>query len=288
MQLWIWRHFRIEVPAAWEMLQFSRNHEKGRCAFADRYQYCLEVSWRQVEGRPDFERMMSDYSAKLAEDGTTKTKNRRYREWHGLETRNDQKATTRFGNHYPEKRCVVELVFLWPGRKDLGLEEKVLDSFGIEPPVNQFERWCAFGMDMYVPKDMPLAECTVLPANADMMFESAKLRVSQRFGRRGMVAEWLNGSVDDWMKTSLVSKAGSVLKQMRRDVRGHSVFLLSGQERSRRLFTRYYRLEAAAWICPRDKRLYSMVDVRHLKNEDTLPAGDMPGKRLQCCSNIAR
>ena len=65
MLLWVWRNFGIEVPEDWEMLQFSKKADAGNVAFADRYRFRLELSWRVLRAAPDLERMMSDYCAKL-------------------------------------------------------------------------------------------------------------------------------------------------------------------------------------------------------------------------------
>jgi len=69
MEKWIWRNITLTVPTDWEMLQFSRSAETGRCAFAGRYQFRLGLDWRVVPGPPDFGRMTSDYRARLREKG---------------------------------------------------------------------------------------------------------------------------------------------------------------------------------------------------------------------------
>ena len=115
MQPWLWQNLRVELPEQWEMLQFSRNPESGRCGFADRYGFRFELHWRQVAAPPDFDRMMSDYLARLksAENVTDARRVRRYG-CEGIESRAESLLTTRFGLHFPDESCVVEAVFIWP------------------------------------------------------------------------------------------------------------------------------------------------------------------------------
>ena len=74
MQTCIWRDLRIELPEDWEMLQFSLQRQAGRCAFADRYQFRLELGWRTAEAKPEIERMMSDYLAQMKPTPTQRTR----------------------------------------------------------------------------------------------------------------------------------------------------------------------------------------------------------------------
>ena len=50
LETWVWRHLEVRVPADWELLQFSKTPAEGRCAFADRHGFRLELSWRTVAG----------------------------------------------------------------------------------------------------------------------------------------------------------------------------------------------------------------------------------------------
>ncbi len=80
---WVWRQIGVELPAEWECLQFARDPEAGRCAFADRHRYRFELNWRKSPGEPDFGRMMKDYEGSLAKEweGIRKAK---CRGWPGL------------------------------------------------------------------------------------------------------------------------------------------------------------------------------------------------------------
>ncbi len=284
MTLWIWRNVRLELPADWEMLQFSRNVQEGRCAFADRYQFRLELSWRATAGRPDFARMISDYVARLKEQGAANARRLRHGPWHGLQGDLDGQRTSRFGRYLPAESCLVELVFLWPERRDVGLEQKVLSSVAVEPEhLGRFRRWSAFGMDFLTSKDLQLQACTVEPASVEMTFGDAKRGAVERFARRGMVPEWMNQTTAEWLR-GWVDGGVRVTGVDAADARGHRVDRLDGEKRVPGVLRRSLRCDAAAWICPRDGRLYSTSLASPAKEADTGPAP--AGARLSCCSGL--
>ena len=163
MNLWVWRGIRLEVPDDWEMLLFSREARAGRCAFADRYQFRLEFSWRQGNARPDMERMLSDYLGKLRLEGTVPdAREVRNGPFRGIEGRQEGIPTSRFGLYLERLGCLVELVFLWPEARDADLERAVLGS--IEP-------------------ELPWGLAGLRPGRADPGVADPQ-RVSQRAGQR--------------------------------------------------------------------------------------------------------
>lgn len=287
MQFWIWRNFRLQLPASWEMLQFSRHPQLGRCAFADRYQFRLELSWRVVEGSPDFKRMISDYQAKLQEDGVDNIKRRIRGPWQGIEGATGGCLTTRFGRYFPGESCLVELVFLWPDRRDSEMEQRVLDSVNEEPKLgNRFQHWKAFGMELFVSKELMLQNCVMEPAHTEMVFTDSKEQVRERFSRRGMVSEWLTGGVSEWLQKCLPKGREAASAETSSNVKGHHIDRLVIKEhtpRLARLLGRHIREEAAAWICPEDGRLYSASRIG--------PAKKLINKKLNrsqfsCCARI--
>lgn len=289
MQLWIWRNFRFQLPADWEMLQFSRHSQSGRCAFADRYQFRLELSWRVVKGPPDFERMISDYQSKLQEEGMENLKRRRRGSWQGVEGMTDGLLTTRFSRYFPGELCLVELVFIWPNRRDSEMEQRVLDSVNEESkPINRFQRWKAFGMDLFVSRELTLQNCVVEPAHTEMVFKDSKGHVSERFARRGLVSEWFTGEVSKWLQEWIAKdKQITPMETETSHLNAHSIHRLVAEEHTpslARLLGKHIRADAAAWICPEDGRLYSVFQ--------SSPAGKMltnrklTRPRFSCCTRM--
>ena len=286
MQLWIWRSIRIALPDDWEMLQFSRSRESGRCAFADRYQFRLELSWKEVEGAPDFERMLSDYQAKLASEGNLRNcQSVREGPWQGFAGRVGEQWTSRFGAYLAESRFVVEIVFLWPEDRDAALEREIMQSAGHEGPGREgLVRWKAFGMDLYVSDGVELTECKVDPGLAAMAFSDPSDRLrSERFERRGLVKNWLKSSVSEWLRVQLPERLEDETQETLRSG-GHELARIAGIHREKRvkpLPDKKSSIEALAWLCPKDGRLYCFRS-----NHSAATEASAGADRLFCCERI--
>jgi hypothetical protein len=277
---------RVELPVDWEMLQFTRRPEQGRCAFADRYQFRLELAWRAVDGPPDMGRVVSDYVARLrADDDASDVRRLSDAPWPGLAATVERTATSRFGRHLPGEAILVEAVFLWPEGRDRTLERVVLDSIAEVPRRDDgTRRWRAFGLDLLATDGLPLTECQVEPARARLTFADERGRRRETFQRLGLVEEWLDRSVEDWLAAQM-PRRGTVKSQSAVTVHGHEVALLAGTRPIRRLgglINRPAPCDAAAWRCPNDGRLYCGSLVGRSAGSGTRLAGG----RLACCPEL--
>ncbi|MHC5055665.1 MAG: hypothetical protein ACYTKD_13225 [Planctomycetota bacterium] len=279
MRLWVWRNFGIGVPDDWEMLQYSKKTEAGNVAFADRYRFRLELSWRALQAAPDLERMIGDYRAKLmveAPGGDVSLTS--VSGWRGLQAAPGGAGgglKTRFVRYFRSESCIAELVFTWPEGREKKLERTVLESVRVvgERP-GGLRRWRAFGMDILASKGMRLQDVNVAPALAVMTFSGEKGGVrEERFERRGMTSEWLRRPVGEWLATRSPEEF-AVESRETREVPGHTVETVRGSTHVKglgRLIGRRRRHQAAAWVCPGDGRLY----YAHAR------AG-----RLSCCPDV--
>ena len=284
MQRIVWRQINLEIPDEWELLQFSRDPQFGTCAFADRYQFRLEMDWRRIDGRPDFDRMISDYRARLEEKGMTDVRNRQHAGWRGVQGARDGLLTSRFGNHLPELDLLVELVFLWPGDRDSALEQHVLATTTPEPEANDhLVHWRAFGMDMHTGRSLSLEKCIAEPGRQEFLFRNRRKFLEQRFTRLGMVGEWLHQPVADWLRTR-VPKEYTILGKHSDALGGHTVTWLRGERRRssvREMIRGPREFLAAAWVCPTSGRLYSFHHIGIPGSADR--AKGAPKPRLGCC-----
>ena len=322
MRLWVWRNLRIRLPADWEMLQFSRNQAAGNCAFADWYRYRLEFSWKSVDGRPDLKRLVTDYCSKLkVERQMPDARPIEAGGWRGLTGHIQGSAhttlTTRFCAYNGGESCLVELVFTWPDGRDKRLEKTVLKSVRTEtvrygPPrahrpertsdraADGYRRWKAFGMDLLASAGLELGECKVEPANVCMEFRDPNVPArKERFQRLGMVPHWLRLPLGKWLERSLPREV-EVRSRTSDFVLGHKIEAVRGLMPTKwmsKLLGRKNSLEAAAWICPVDGRLYfSRIDAAAkagVPGGPQVPADEarsglgLAGGRLSCCPELS-
>ncbi len=283
MKTFIWRQYRFELPDDWEMLQFSRNPESGRCAFADRRQFRFELNWRTVPGTPDFERVLRDYQSRLEEDGMEGVSRLEFPKWHGVRGMQGRRLTTRHGRFFAENQSLVEVVFIWPKDWDKALERRILDSFQFQPSQDGFVRWCAFGMDLRASHTHQLWETNAQPTSTTLRFTAQKGYREQRFARFAMPEEWLATTPGQWLHTQL-PKGYRIDQETRHERNGHDIFSLKGLRfppRVSDLFRGRRAIKASAWICPETKRLYSLVLV------STGRVVDLESRMsLRCCEHM--
>lgn len=318
--IWIWHNFKISLPESWEMLQFSRNRQEGRCAFADRTGFRCELSWREVPGKPDFERMLTDYRSKLEEDGYENTSCPRCGPWQGIESSREGRTSSRFGRFFPNPKGdgrkkatpglvgwrlpgrreqlsrgpedtnggrLVEIVFLWPGQRDQSMVNHILSSFAILPG-NGFAPWSAFGMNMLVDHGLDLDKVDVQPARIEMSWRDRKGLAEARFCRLGMVPSWLSAPVAQWLMRWVGSKYKvSALRSL--DMGGgHYVERVSGIRRTGGLLGGRIRCRADAWICPRDGRLYAVANSTPTRGHPEQEESELAGSVFFCCHEMRR
>lgn len=253
--LHIWRHIAMRLPADWEMLQFSSEFARGRCAFADRYQFRCEISWRNVPGEPDYDRMVSDYlnklkSEKKIENGTREQKSG----WHGIRGIINGENTSRFGRYIPEIGCLLEMVLLWPDPCDHELEACALASIEARPP-REHQEWQAFGMHITLPTSIAFENCTSLPARAEFSFNDIKNGNAWSLSRRGMLPSWFDGNLQEWLRRDLGKRVRD-LRFTHRHHHGRDLLMAEGRYKPPFMHLRLGDVTAAAWIERSDGRLY--------------------------------
>lgn len=283
MGLCIWRHFRIDVPDDWEMLQFTRERPEGRCAFGDRYQIRLEMSWRSSTGSPDLRRSITDYISKLREQESMPDAERLDRHgWVGLDGHMGALRNTRFMKAFSRESAVVQLVFLWPNGRDPEVEGRVLRSVRDDRPSrNGLRRWKTFGLDVHARDGLELSGCTVEPAHVTMRFGDDRSAHREEYRRLGMVEQWLDGPVERWLRLQLPPNV-RIDSDETEELRGHRYARISGTrpaEGLKLLLGQRRRFETSAWVCPTDGRLYM---TRH-EGTSTDSGVDPHEPRVTCC-----
>ncbi len=277
---WIWNRIAFRLPDDWEMLQFSRNPSQGRCVFADRYQYRLELNWMAVSAPPDMERISSDYMAKLKEDGLKSIEKVSIHPWSGAYGIEHGRPVSRYAAFFSDGPFLLEAVFIGEhgGQSDFAAEGRILESFKVHPK-SDIIHWCAFGMDWCTSAN-EFALCYVAPGLAEVSFTDCRKHLSQTFSRRGMLRTWLKTPVSDWLASRVPPEYKTVsLEHLCRD--GHDVWTLLAKRRRPVLSDWLHgrrHIFASAWICPGDGRLYTTSTLAHCDGVA------FPQASLACCA----
>lgn len=290
LESWAWNGIHLDLPDDWELIQFSKDPRSGRCAFADRYQLRFELDWAVVDGPPDFARMVSDYKAKLEAEEVTDLRSVQHAPWYGVFGRENKLPISRYGAFFPARSLLLEIVFLWPEEQKANnaFEGRVMD--GVRVPAQNddaLRQWHAFGIDATVPDNHELVECNVHTAYAEMLFADQKERTQETFLRRGMVSEWLDQPLQEWLESKL-PQGYTVISRRQSTHASHECWQLEARITRPVLKdwlwgTRHY--QACAWICPQDKRLHMFSRIAH--QPKNAPKA-LPDIRMACCPDLQR
>lgn len=246
----VWRHFRFEIPEDWEMLQFGRRPKSGKCRFADRYDQRMEWNWRTSTSEPDLIETINRF---LVQD--QRGRKALLGKWIGVETEEESGGrVSRYLRYFAEAACTMEYIFAWPERRDEILMRQILES--VRP--DEHRRWRAFGLDLKVGEDAELLECEVRPAMAKTQFGDAAASGGEEFQRLGMVSEWLAAPVRDWLRLK-VPKRLKVTEAKRVSCNEHEIEEVEASgyaEPFAKVLRRKTSFHGAAWLCPKDGRLY--------------------------------
>jgi hypothetical protein len=140
-------------------------------------------------------------------------------------------------------------------------------------------------MDLLAQSDLSLAECDVKPAQARFVFGAARGGRRETFERLGMLAEWLRVPVREWLAARAAFKPGSE-RHSTSEQRGHTIECVSGAQ-ARNAFGvlcgEQAHRRAAAWVCPRDGRLYAHCCTGATQD---LAKEQEPAERLSCCEAV--
>ncbi len=254
-RIWIWHGLRLALPADWEMLQYSTLAAHGRCSWADRNQFRLQLSWRTLPGEPDLPRMLDDYAAKLrgADPPPDAVEPLEAEGWSGILCRRSESFLTRFARFLPDRSIMAELLFIHPERgRDAAAETSVLGSFA-----EASGEWQAFGMRVTPPEGFDLTACDVRPAQARLVFTHPRdpLQVL-RAERLGMLDAWLRAPVREWAEARV---KGELAQAEVRDTGEHAAV---GEGILRRAgwigrIRRPLPCRIDAWTDPDEHRLYT-------------------------------
>lgn len=265
------------------MLQFTRNPEEGRCAFADRYQFRFELNWLRVDMPPDLQRMAEDYIAKLTDNGLKDVKRTAHSPWLGATGLEKGQPISRYAAFFAARSMLLEVVFIWPTgvKASPAFEGRTLDAVTVKPDaLDGAQVWDAFGMRWKNGPDLYFEKCTAAPGMAEAVFTNEKRHIRQSFSRRGLLKEWFSGSVEQWLEEQ-VPREYTISERKHSSRDGHDFWSIEAR-RSRPVLADWvhgHRLyKSAAWLCHRDDRLYCVSFVSH---PDYATGCGVPA--LSCC-----
>lgn len=256
-----WRGVEIIHPADWELAGLASAQEPPRCTFADRRYQRLQVQWRKLTAAPDLPKMYEQLANATKDATFTRLADVDY--WTGLVRQDKEGQVTHAGRYFQPTGILIEAVLVWPGRRDVGLERRILA--GLKPqPKQDPVFWRAMRFQAFVPAEFSLSSCQCPLGKVIWEFtqaaESGKSRVPQgvlRMERLATPQYWLSGPLENWL-AGQVPQEMLVEQSSKVDCGGHAGVELRCRRRGlAKLFkNRLLRRLERAWLCPAENRVY--------------------------------
>jgi len=287
MRTWIWHGLSFDLPEEWEMLQFSRKPEAGRCAWADRDGYRMEVFWKRLPSAPAMDLLLATFPQRLGEEQGSVVVPlpdvNRWKRW-----RVGEGARSRIHALCFESGRLLEVVFSRPSG-ETGDGSLVLNAFRAESE-QSVSRWAAFGMKWEVPPGHSMVSSVVQPARAEVEMCDRRKREVLRFLRLGMVSHWLHDEPQDWLRRRLPNGYKLETEELVSLRDGRIAAVLSGGPRWPAIlpWARPPGWAACVWLEPSDGRLYCVERLsRRPTDSRALPDRLAPQKILSQPMEVA-
>jgi hypothetical protein len=264
-----WSTFSLTLPPGWEVTAYQLDERAGRFQFHQRAEPRGEVSWRQVKGRPDEGRIMSEVHRRwLAREAPAEVAG-----FAGMRLSRVGDFTVGIHRHgapaqaslyQPETRLLLQ--WLLPDHDEERFAREVvplLESY--RSNLAWPRRWQLFGLGLRLPETFVFDALKPLPANVTVVFETKKnLRLTAR--RLGLDREMLAGTDLGLLHRRLLMKDGAkVLRNAATEVRGHPAvrteFERRGESRMETLTGRWWPGEAWMWHDRAEGRIYALEQV---------------------------
>jgi len=203
--------------------------------------------------------------------------------WEGVVRKDKQASIVHAGRYWPKQKRFIEIVMVWPEKRDRTTELAVLRSISPQRE-GQTRHWRAMGLDATVPEEFALTGYEGKVGRVTWEFRRpGRPEVGLTVERIAMTRYWLKKPLDEWLKKQLPSGFRVDLEPTV-NIRGHGgVELHSRQWNPLRgaLGIRIRRVDLA-WLCPRTERVYRVG-----ASQRTGKAVDWPDPLLMdCCGPV--
>jgi hypothetical protein len=276
-----WRDVQLDLPSDWELFRAVRKNDQWRCSFADRYHQRVDIRWRKLGYVPDLERMLERHQEKEQKERTV-TLTGQPEEWKGTLRQTQGGWVVNAGRFLEQTGILVEMILVWPERRDAELESRILASVRPIEEENGMKLWEAMGMKARVGAKYDILEYKAEAGKVEWTFGQQKTKGPKvMLQRMAMPKYWLRGTVAEWLLTEAAGR--SIQEEWTANVNGH---VAAGMRSSARvllvdsvLLKRQIRAEVA-WLCQKELRVYRMACTAAQRSKELGIPTDV---KIECC-----
>ncbi len=278
-----WRGICFCHPREWEPAILSGLNEPARCTLVDRRYQRMQLHWEVHNRPPDLARMYEQLRQ------THHAPDRPVRPldgsggWTGLIRSEAGGHIVHAGKYFDDTRCLVQVVFTWPGGRERRLEGAILQSIRPQPDADPAP-WEALGLRALVPAAFRLVSADHQVGRIRWEFRrSGRPAAGLTLERIGMRRYWLKASPAEWL-VSQQPKGSSISRHGPVDCAGHDgteVVSRKGGLLAALAGRTEHQLDRA-WVCPTQERVYRLTYRQRSGSELDWPEG----VEVHCCRRV--
>jgi hypothetical protein len=252
-----WRGVRFCHPADWEPARLSGVDEPAQVILVDRLYQRLDVNWKRLPREPDLGVMFERIGSGLAKPPSALAASA---PWRGLVRKEDKGTIVHAARYFAPEHCLVQLILIWPGGRDVGIESKVLESVR---PVGkgQVTPWRALRLSAGVPSEFEMIDAPSPAGRVIWHFRRAiRPHMELKIERIALPEYWLKTPLDEWLVGDL-PPGFKVVEQRKITFAGHQADELVSRKGILPgvLGALDLRRIDRSWLCPREDHVYRVT-----------------------------
>jgi hypothetical protein len=277
-----WAGIQLDHPAEWELFRLVRKADRWRCGFMDRTHQRIDMRWRRLDYVPNLGKMLERHQEKEKREKTVPLAGQP-EGWMGTVRQVDGGAVVNAGRFVEETMTLVEMIVIWPGKRDQELENAILQSVrGVEAE-NGMRLWQAMGLKARMSQEYDIVEYKAEVGKVECVFgKGAKPRQKVSVERLAMPKYWLKGTLAGWLR--IREEKWQTTEEWKQNVNGHDA---AGRKAVGKgllvdsvLLKKKVKAEVA-WLCEKEQRVYRVSCFATQRKSEIAVPTDI---EIMCCN----
>jgi hypothetical protein len=275
-----WAGIQLDHPADWELFRLVRKADRWRFGLTDRHHQRVDMRWRKLGYKPNLDKMLERHQEKEKKAKTTPATGLA-EGWRGTVRQVEGGCVVNAGKFIEQGGILVEMIIVWPGKRDQNLENTILRSVRHVDVENGRKLWQAMGLKAHVGQEYDIIEYKAEVGRVELVFGKSKKGPRVAIERIAMPKYWLKGSLTGWLKAR--EEKWTVLETGKQNVRGHDAAILKAAAKGLMvdsiLLKKKVKAEIA-WLCDKEQRVYRVSCLATQRGKDISVPDDV---EVVCC-----
>jgi hypothetical protein len=268
-----WAGIQLDHPADWEMFRLMQKDGRWRAGFTDRTHHRIDIRWRKLGYVPNLAKMLERYQEKEKKEKTVPLTGQP-QGWQGTVRQAGEGVVVNAGRFIDETKTLVEMIVVWPQKRDQKLENGIFDSVQSLTAKEGMKLWQAMGLKARMNEGYDIVEYKAEPGRVEWVFGKGRKPAEKLAVERiAMPKYWLKGTLAKWLRTR--EEKWEKLEEWTQNIGGHEAACWKATSRGllkdSLLLKKKIKTEMA-WLCEKEKRVYRVsFQATQRKSELAMP-----------------